>query len=540
MAYLIEQLFGWLLIVAILCALAGWAYHALKNSVALERMIDERDKLQKNLIALVTQDLPTGDGPLTKEHGWQLDTLRAQLDVANARAEDLERHNRSLRDQHETDVALLADMRSAQANEQVITLPDAPAALVAPEGVTRPEQWRLRYFEARTKHLEALEAHPPQDMDAQARIGELEDLLQAARARGHDLEGQVAALNAQSLAPQDNPLTDENNRLSWHARYLEGRVQYLEQQAGVVAPQPVAAPVDPQAEEDERRSQWRMRYLEARVSHLDGLRGQADASTQASKALAEKIAGLEAALAEKDAGLADVRTQMTAAESASAQRLSELDALLTEAERERDQALARAERVAALEAEVASLAAVPKVPPESGRIRWRTRYLEARVAHLEASLGSLAANRPVPAPVPAPAPIAPPPPPPEPVQPAVVAPPRPVAPPPAPVVVRGPAPLAPFEAGGEVRPLGLAAPRDGAPDDLRLIEGVGPKLESTLHSLGVFHFDQIAAWTAANVAWVDQYLRFRGRIVRERWVEQAKELSADGAAIRVALEQEPI
>ncbi len=48
---------------------------------------------------------------------------------------------------------------------------------------------------------------------------------------------------------------------------------------------------------------------------------------------------------------------------------------------------------------------------------------------------------------------------------------------------------------------------------------------NTLNFLGVYHFDQIAAWTPANVAWVDQYLRLRGRITRERWVEQAGELA---------------
>jgi NADH-quinone oxidoreductase subunit E len=58
-----------------------------------------------------------------------------------------------------------------------------------------------------------------------------------------------------------------------------------------------------------------------------------------------------------------------------------------------------------------------------------------------------------------------------------------------------------------------------------MIGGVGPKIEGTLHDLGIFHFDQIARWTDAEVAWVDQYLAFRGRIGRERWVEQAQALA---------------
>ena len=53
------------------------------------------------------------------------------------------------------------------------------------------------------------------------------------------------------------------------------------------------------------------------------------------------------------------------------------------------------------------------------------------------------------------------------------------------------------------RPAALTAARDGGPDDLKLIKGVGPKLEALLHSLGFFHFDQVANWTEAEIAWVD-------------------------------------
>lgn len=77
------------------------------------------------------------------------------------------------------------------------------------------------------------------------------------------------------------------------------------------------------------------------------------------------------------------------------------------------------------------------------------------------------------------------------------------------------------------QPEGLTEARDGGPDDLKRISGVGPKIEGILHSLGYFHFDQIAAWTPANVAWVDERLRFKGRIGREDWIAQAKALAAD-------------
>jgi branched-chain amino acid transport system ATP-binding protein len=79
------------------------------------------------------------------------------------------------------------------------------------------------------------------------------------------------------------------------------------------------------------------------------------------------------------------------------------------------------------------------------------------------------------------------------------------------------------------RPAGLDAPKGGKADDLQQISGVGPKLESVLNDLGIYHFDQIAAWTKKEIAWVDDYLRFKGRIDRDGWIGQAKALAKEAA-----------
>lgn len=77
------------------------------------------------------------------------------------------------------------------------------------------------------------------------------------------------------------------------------------------------------------------------------------------------------------------------------------------------------------------------------------------------------------------------------------------------------------------KPAALKKPRAGGADDLKMIKGVGPKLEEMLHSLGFYHYDQVAAWKDAEVAWVDQNLKgFKGRATRDAWVEQAKLLAA--------------
>lgn len=83
-------------------------------------------------------------------------------------------------------------------------------------------------------------------------------------------------------------------------------------------------------------------------------------------------------------------------------------------------------------------------------------------------------------------------------------------------------------AGVPAKPLALPAPRGGKADDLKRIKGIGPKLEELCNRLGFWHFDQIAAWTPAEIAWVDENLEaFKGRVTRDDWVAQAKVLAAD-------------
>ena len=81
----------------------------------------------------------------------------------------------------------------------------------------------------------------------------------------------------------------------------------------------------------------------------------------------------------------------------------------------------------------------------------------------------------------------------------------------------------------EAKPVGLPGPRAGGPDNLQLIEGIGPVLERLCHELGIFHFDQIAAWGAAETAWMDGNLKgFKGRVTRDKWVRQAALIGAVG------------
>ncbi len=124
---------------------------------------------------------------------------------------------------------------------------------------------------------------------------------------------------------------------------------------------------------------------------------------------------------------------------------------------------------------------------EATRLVWRNRYLEGRVRYLEDELakgGSLT--------------IAP---------------------------VESPARKEKSDVPVGDKPVTLESPRNGRADNLKKIGGVGPKIEKLLNGLGIFHFDQIAEWSEAEIAWVNAEISFKGRIERENWVEQARSLA---------------
>ncbi len=89
---------------------------------------------------------------------------------------------------------------------------------------------------------------------------------------------------------------------------------------------------------------------------------------------------------------------------------------------------------------------------------------------------------------------------------------------------------APAKADKPAKAEEAAAPLFAAPagdaDDLKKISGVGPVLEKKLNALGVTRFDQIAAFSADDIAKVDEALNFKGRIEREDWIAQATKLAA--------------
>ena len=91
-----------------------------------------------------------------------------------------------------------------------------------------------------------------------------------------------------------------------------------------------------------------------------------------------------------------------------------------------------------------------------------------------------------------------------------------------------PATAAPTTAPTAEAPKFLDAP-DGESDDLKKILGIGPVLEEKLNDMGVFHFSQIAGFSQDDIDAINTHLNFSGRIERDEWVPQAKELMGGGA-----------
>ena len=139
-------------------------------------------------------------------------------------------------------------------------------------------------------------------------------------------------------------------------------------------------------------------------------------------------------------------------------------------------------------------------------LEWRNRYLAARVKYLEGRVAEAPKAKAAVKKAPAKKAVA--------KKPAV----------------KKAAPKPKAKAAPKPKVLYTDGPTDGAPDDLKLIKGIGPKFEGDLNSKGIYYFRQIAAWKAKDVTMVEGVIdSIPGRIKRDEWVKQARGF-AKGAA----------
>ena len=74
-----------------------------------------------------------------------------------------------------------------------------------------------------------------------------------------------------------------------------------------------------------------------------------------------------------------------------------------------------------------------------------------------------------------------------------------------------------------VQPTQIDEPSGGG-DDLTQITGIGPRIAEVLNGLGIWTYAQVAEWQPEHETWIENHLAFKGRVGRENWVGQAKDL----------------
>lgn len=335
---------------------------------------------------------------------------------------------------------------------------------------------------------------------AQSRATESDRAAETARARAEEAAGRVAELE-RVLERAGGSNMEELLRL---------REQVAAQEAASRQVLDVeAAPAEPARDDESATQGWRLRYFEQRVRYLEGQARGAGPSPPAAST-SESTAPMEWRARLAEARAQHLEQELRAAPAASPPQADALRWRVSYLEKRLQYLSAPAEQ---------QTASPHEMDDDAERAKWRARYLESRVRYLESQTAA-------PSTAPASAPVAS----------AIVAP----AVEPTAADAEAPpvaaAPLVP--SGAEERPPALPAAQSGAPDDLSLIEGISLLQQSTLNALGIYHFEQIAAWAPANIEWVDQYLRLRGRIVSENWVAQAERLAHEGPEAIRALEDQ--
>ncbi len=369
-------------------------------------------------------------------------------------------------------------------------------ALAATGAVTLLLGWSIRGMMLSGKLRQAVVERDMVKVELGEAREEVERLFAAQR--------KLAGGEAPAVAGPDPILARKVESLTAELARKSAEIEALKSAAGGAPVSAVAALPAAPAGLAEDTLVWRNRHLESRVVHLESelVKVQAEAAFVPAPAVAAPEPALVPVGAAKlDWEVKYLRTRVEALQT-------ELAAVPAPQPAGAPPVVEAAAPVAVAAPETAG-----PVEEEIARLRWRVRFLEGRLAYFEgdAAAASAEAKAPVPAPE------------------------TPAAPSAAEAI------LGQLEAADEraeadeaqevlrLRPLEMERPVDGKPDDLTLIGGIGPNIQDVLNSLGIYHFDQIAEWKPENVAWVDEYLNFSGRIVREGWVEQAAVLVGEAA-----------
>ncbi|MEH6744594.1 hypothetical protein [Hyphomonas sp.] len=540
MAWLLAHMWAALIGVAVFGLLLGWSIRGMLLVGRMRRAVVERDVTQTEL-------------EQAKEEIESLYAAQRGQPVGNTNAREAQAEQ-TVKMQRLTDELARAkselDALKAKADEALVSGAKAAGAagvaaggtLASVGGATDPNPalvWRNRHLESRVRHLEAL-------------VGE------GGEAAASAPTGEAAPVMAAAAVASESDAA----KAEWQKNFLKQRVEALENElakAKAPAPAPSGRKGNGDAEEELARLRWRNRFLEGRLAYFEG---DQDAAEEGAEAEAEETAASEpvaeivaepmplADLPETDIQPeADIEPEI---EPEPETELAEAEAQLSEDEPAADdfsEAEEPVEDAPVIEAPV-ELAADPDAEPDVPPFEIMDRFADpqptepeeeshdAELTPVEDELAEDYADEAeeseesretdlVSA---------------EEASQAILA----------ALELTDAADAseadeetdlteadadeteddtqAEAEADDEpagVQPMALDKPVANAPDDLTVIGGIGPKIQEVLNAMGIWHYDQIAAWSPENITWVDHELNFSGRIVREGWVQQAAILAGD-------------
>ncbi|MEM1105818.1 MAG: hypothetical protein AAGH87_05460 [Pseudomonadota bacterium] len=476
MTWLLTQMWGLLAIAAMVALLFGWSLRGVLLRGRMRR-IDVEAGIARTELEQARTEIE-GLYAAQRKLGAGAPDLRGEMDAREAEIAALTQENAALKAASTAATALEAEIAELKAGRGAGPARDADPSAQAAVGASPPEEqvevdklrWQNGYLRSRLNVFE-------QKVAAQAGPGILEtpgddtlpvDPEPATPEEAPEQTPEQAApspSDAAEPAGSDRETPDEElARLRWRNRYLEGRLAYLEEERSIEPPAPATATPPDAAETGETAPEDR---------------AEAEAAQQAPEAVPVEAPAETAAPPEPDPY-----------EEPEPENLPE--------------------PAAAPETEVEPQAAAePASDPEPEP----SPEPEPDPKPEEAAPEAKAVTEPAPEATPEPDPEPEPTPEPEPAP--------------------EPGAETPPAANGKDAPSAALTPapppaQDTPPsdkDDLTQIRGIGPRIQNELHSIGVYSFSQIAAWTPANQAWVDEYLSFSGRVAREEWVSQASALA---------------
>ena len=507
MQWLISQIWILLAVAALLGLILGLALRGLMSAGKMRKATVERDvartelgQARSEIDALYASQRKMKEDGVVSVDTSELDSVRADLQKRDEQISELQVALQAARD----------DAEAAKSERHDNTLQTAGAAVAGAVGgalLGGGDDEKAKELEERNTWLEE-------------RVAALESDLEAASANAEASETHEVDAPEVITAPETTDTGVSAAKLEWQNTYLRQRVEALEDRMQVTpVPVPAAlATTAPTATEDTdttesdeelARLRWRNRYLEGRLAYYED--GEAGAAEERAEAAAEteedEDSGMIAAAVAGAGAVAAVATLSD--DEADAEEVSEE----TEEEVELSADDEASDDTAEIEEDVVDAPAETETSDndEDSHTEVEEEHVsETILKSLDETDDTQAEDEPEEND--------------ESVSEAVEEASEDAEADPVDTDDGAPSEDPSSDSVEPMQPITMSKPKEGG-DDLTEIGGIGPRIAEVLNGLGIWQHGQIADWTPEHSAWIDEHLSFKGRVERERWVEQAKVLA---------------